>query len=60
MFGGGVALRGAAFLDAVAAAFRAEALPPLRDTPILPGAARHRRRLRRRRAARENPEGSTR
>lgn len=33
--GGGVAQRGAPFLDAVAAAFRAEALPPLRATPIL-------------------------
>ncbi|MEU8340829.1 ROK family protein [Spirillospora sp. NPDC048832] len=34
--GGGVAQRGAPFLDAVAAAFRAEALPPLRETPIVP------------------------
>ncbi|SNS63936.1 glucokinase [Actinomadura meyerae] len=33
--GGGVAQRGAPFLDAVAAAFRAEALPPLRETPIV-------------------------
>ncbi|RSN51698.1 ROK family protein [Actinomadura sp. WAC 06369] len=36
--GGGVAQVGAPFLDAVTAAFRAEALPPLRATPILPAA----------------------
>ncbi|WP_254716687.1 ROK family protein [Actinomadura sp. WMMB 499] len=33
--GGGVAQLGAPFLGAVAATFRAEALPPLRDVPIL-------------------------
>ncbi|MEV5829145.1 ROK family protein [Spirillospora sp. NPDC052242] len=38
VIGGGVAQLGAPFLDAVAAAFRAEALPPLRATPILPAA----------------------
>ncbi|TDE18818.1 ROK family protein [Actinomadura sp. 6K520] len=34
--GGGVAQIGAPFLDAVTAAFRADALPPLRGTPIVP------------------------
>ncbi|TDD63369.1 ROK family protein [Actinomadura darangshiensis] len=34
--GGGVAQIGAPFLDAVTAAFRADALPPLRATPIVP------------------------
>ncbi|WP_346044171.1 ROK family protein [Actinomadura chokoriensis] len=36
VIGGGVAQIGAPFLDAVTAAFRAEALPPLRATPIVP------------------------
>ncbi|MFI6517697.1 ROK family protein [Spirillospora sp. NPDC050679] len=36
VLGGGVAQIGAPFLDAVTAAFRDEALPPLRRTPILP------------------------
>ncbi|MEW2352310.1 ROK family protein [Spirillospora sp. NPDC029432] len=38
VLGGGVAQIGAPFLDAVTAAFRAEALPPLRALPILPAA----------------------
>ncbi|MFI0356987.1 ROK family protein [Actinomadura sp. 9N407] len=38
VIGGGVAQIGAPFLDAVTAAFRDEALPPLRATPILPAA----------------------
>ncbi|MEU4828246.1 ROK family protein [Actinomadura sp. NPDC023710] len=36
VIGGGVAQIGAPFLDAIVAAFRAEALPPLRATPIVP------------------------
>ncbi|MEU8800099.1 ROK family protein [Spirillospora sp. NPDC048819] len=36
VIGGGVAQIGAPFLDAVIAAFRAEALPPLRGTPVVP------------------------
>ncbi|MFF0523596.1 ROK family protein [Actinomadura nitritigenes] len=36
VIGGGVAQIGAPYLDAVAAAFRDEALPPLRATPIVP------------------------